>query len=186
VPRIIKRILFVAVVTAVAAAGGLTGRLIRSRGGGVPAVVTVRPPMTLLRAGDIFPDLPLVDDAGERTPASALIGGTGMVVLFLDLECPPCAEMALRWQKAIDEGAVDSYQVMAVTYQSHEAMAAFRGEHALAFPFYRDADLAFRERFDVTRFPLEVVVGASGLIHSTSFDSASPIDAGLLREQLAD
>jgi len=185
--RTLRPALFLVLVFVVGTAGVLTGRLIRTRVAGAPtATVTARVPMPLLRAGDVFPDLPLVNDTGEAERTAALIGGTGMVVLFLDLECPPCADTALRWQRAIEEGVIGADQVMAITYQSHEAMAMFREEHGLVYRFFQDADLAFHRGFEVNRFPLEVIVGASGLVHSTRFDSASPVDAERLQGQLTD
>jgi hypothetical protein len=51
---------------------------------------------------------------------------------------------------------------------------------------YVDSLKTFHQQYEVNRFPLEVVVGVSGHIRSTSYNSEAPIDAGRLGKLLAE
>jgi len=58
------------------------------------------------------------------------------------------------------------------------------GAHGLTFPIYEDRDRIFRTEYRVEHYPLEVDAGASGQVHSASYDSVSPIDVTVVEEWL--
>lgn len=183
---VIRSTIFVVLVLVVGAAGVLVGNVIRTRmPGRSEVVVNARVPESLLKVGDPFPDVVLDDDEGVHRSTKELMGSGG-VVLFLDLECEPCVDAAVRWQRAVDEGLLPADRLWGVTYHSHETIRRFRSDHALQFPLLQDSSMTFRSRYDVDRFPLQVVVGSSGRIRWTSYDSETPIDPVELQKQLDD
>lgn len=181
-----RTLLFVLLVFVVGVAGVFVGNVLRShmtvQGN---SVVTTRVPTSLLEVGDEFPEAVLLDEDGGRHNTLDLLAAGG-VVLFLDLECPPCALMALRWQRVIDDAALDATSLFAVTYHPHDAIREFKVQNGLHMTVLQDSLQTFHRDYEVDRFPLEVVVGASGRIRSTSYDSESPIDLVALHRHLAD
>lgn len=168
-------------------AGVLAGTLLRDHfASPKSAMVSTRVPRSLLKQGMIFPDAPVVTTDGRMRRTVELIDHSGSVVLFLDLECSPCIKMALRWQDALDNALVEDGKVWAISYHSSEVIQNFMVENDLRFPIYTDSSQTFLKKFEVTRFPLEVVVGASGRIRSLSYDSETPIDFAHLAELLSD
>lgn len=183
---VIRSILFILLVLVVGATGVLVGNVIRTRMPGRSAVVVnARVPESLLKVGNPFPDVALIDNEGASWSTKEILGSGG-VVLFLDLECPPCVDAAVRWQRAVDEGLLSADQLLGITYHSRETIRGFESDHALQFPLLQDSTMTFRTRYDVDRFPLQVVVGASGRIRWTSYDSETPIDPVALQKQLGD
>lgn len=110
--RAVKVIGYTVLLFAVGIAGVVVGHLIR---GGLPAArnreVTMPVPTSLLKVGKAFPDVPVLTWNGTAIQTGEMIGGTGCVVLFLDLECPPCEEMVARWERALDDGIVSNGEV---------------------------------------------------------------------------
>jgi hypothetical protein len=172
--------LLVVAVALVGVAGVYVGRSLRTQSAPVGNIAV---PTSLLEAGEVFPEVGLRDEAGDSTNSLDTVPGGG-VVLFLDLECPPCAAMAQRWQRAREAGLIEPGGLCAVTYHRGDSVREFKAEHGLTFPFYRDSLMVFRKEYRVDRFPLEVVVGRSGRIRATSYDSETPIDPVMLHRQL--
>ena len=140
---------------------------------------------TRLGVGDIFPDVRLVTSAGDTTTTSALLEYGG-VVLFLDVECPPCTDMAQRWQAAIDDGHIENDWVVGVTSRLHNQVESYRAEHQLTFDILHDPRSVFQGVYGVRLFPFEVVVGGSGRIRSTSRELAADVDVDALLVHLTD
>lgn len=186
IPRALQPVLFVLLAVAVGAAGVFVGSAVRTRIPGTKrAMVTTRVPTSLLEVGDAFPDAVLVGEDGEHVSSLDIVPAGG-VVLFLDLECSPCEDMAARWQRALDGGVLDGAPVCAVTYHPRERIERFKAEHGLHFPVYQDSLQTFRADYRVDRFPLEVVVGQSGRIRSTSYNYNAPIDPVGLHVEIDD
>ena len=185
--RAVKVIGYTVALFAVGIAGVFVGHLLR---GGLPAArdreVTMRVPTSLLNVGRAFPDVPVLTWNGTAIQTGEMIGATGCVVLFLDLECPPCEEMVARWERALDDGIVSNGELWGVAYQPRHVVETYVAEHLIRFPVVVDSLQTFLRTYEVDRFPLEVVVGASGAIRSTSYDSARPIDVAELRRLMAE
>lgn len=183
--RVLKFAALLVAVFAVGIAGVWVGTLIRERSASNRVhEVSAKLPTSLLSPGDAFPNVELSGAAGGRLNTVDAFQERGGIVLFVDLECPPCTDMCLRWQQAVHDGIVDLDQVVGVTYHPIEVSERYRAEHGLEFAIYRDDEGVFRRVFEVTRFPLEVVVGASGQVQSTSYDSVSPVDAARVEQWL--
>jgi len=182
-----KSIGFLVLVLIAVAGGVVVGTLIRDRMDHRRMVeMNQRAPRTLLGLGDDLPDVTLTVAGGYTETCAELLSERGSIVLFLDLECPPCVVMCQRWQRALDDGEVDDTQVFGITNHPQDAVAAFLSENNITFPVHQDAAGEFRKQYEVDRFPLEVVVGASGRVRSLSYDSVSPVDFNDLAQRLAD
>lgn len=136
-----------------------------------------------LPIGEPFPAVPLLDAAG-RTRSSADLAKGGSVVLFLDLDCTPCTDLVLRWQDALDAGAIEPGRVWGVCHYPRAAIDDYMQEHGLTLPVYSDSLQVFRDEYLVEYFPLAVTVGGSGLVRGFSYDSVSPINFTELAERL--
>lgn len=152
-------------VVGIVAGQWIRGRLLREPTG---AVVTHTPPPGL-RVGQRLPVMVLVSERGDTLSSVDLIEG-GAVVLLLDPDCPPCADMARKWQRAIKDRVVDPPAVWAVSAQPADAIRRFKEETAITFPVYRDARETLHRVYDVTQYPLELIVDHTLRIQSTSYD----------------
>lgn len=183
----LKIIGFVVLVFAVGIAGVFAGHVLRGRlPGSQERDVTMRAPTSLLKSGMMFPDAVVVGEDGSRIHTGELIGGSGCVVLFLDLDCPPCEEMAIKWQDAIDDGVLALDQLWGITFHPRPAVDDYIETHGVVFPVLVDTLRTFLREYEVNRFPLEIVVGSSGKIRSTSYNSRAQLDPRRLAEMLAD
>jgi hypothetical protein len=103
----LKSVLVVVVIFAAAAAGVYLGMSFKGNGVGpkpVEAAQDPNSPTTQLVSGTQFPDVAVFDETGTTQSLGQLLGGKGGVILFMELGCPPCKEMSLKWQSAIDKG----------------------------------------------------------------------------------
>ncbi len=183
--RILKGLGWLVLVAAVGAAGLFVGTQVRTR---------IAPRPQTFRAEDVldhdlpqdgdFPDVTVIDADGEPRRCRDLVAG-GTVVLFLDLECSPCTDMARRWQDALGRGVIAPAQLWAITVYPRDAITAYQDDNGFTFPIYEDRDQVFRHDYGVKQYPLEVTVGASGKIRRTTFDSVTPIDPHALAARLA-
>ncbi|MCI0451334.1 MAG: peroxiredoxin family protein [Candidatus Latescibacteria bacterium] len=180
--RPFRWILFAALALAVGLAGVQFGRVLRNRSA---PVVAEAPPFPF-RPGDAFPDVALSDSLGTIVRSDSLLAGRGAVVLFLDPNCDGCTDMSIRWEHALAEGTIDPARVFAVSRASAGINRDYRAANRLRFPIYRDVEDAFLNRYRVTSYPLEVVVGRSGTIRSLSDDSVSPVDDDAVRASLSE
>jgi peroxiredoxin len=182
--RVLRRIAIVAAVILVGALGVFVGMALRARVPGRQAtMVDARVPMSLLKEGNAFPDVVVAGEDGAALRTADLLADGG-VVLFLDLACEPCVDAALRWQRAADEGVVSPDRLFGMTFHSRDATREFKDAHGLRFPLLRDSLLVFHSRYDVDRFPLQVVVGASGVMREVTYDTVSPLDVEALAHDL--
>jgi peroxiredoxin len=184
--KIIKATGLLFFIFAVGIAGVLVGYVVRDRlPGAQKRTVTMPVPMSLLREEMLFPDVALIGPSGEQVYSGSLVG-EGSVVLFLDLECPPCEVMTAKWQAAADDNVVFPGRLWAVTYFPRQYVDDYVKQHNITFPVYVDSLQTFHHKYEVNRFPLEVVVGVSGHIRSMSYNSEAPVDAGRVAELLAE
>lgn len=183
--KILKNAGWLVLVFAVGVAGVYVGTRARDRFS--PDPVSELPPelaLEKLPRGQPFPDVPL-RDAGGRTRSSAELVRGGCVALFLDLDCSPCTDLALRWQAALDQGVVQPGQVWGICYYPREYIAAYVKDMGLTLPVYQDSLQVFRTQYHVERFPLAITVGQSGMVRDISYDSVSPIDVDGLVDKLS-
>jgi peroxiredoxin len=184
--KTLKTIGFVVLMIVIGVSGVLVGHILRDRvRGGQKTMLMTPAPTSLLRRGMVFPDVTVIAEDGSQMHTGDMIGGEGCVVLFLDLDCPPCQDMTDKWQRAADRGDVSYHQLWGIAFHPRDVVDEYVAEYGVGFPIAVDTSLTFFTEYEVNRFPLEVVVGSSGSIRSTSYDSTTPIDAGMLAGLLA-
>lgn len=176
-PRSIRLLSLLLVALAVGYAGVRLGQSLRDRNN--PPVAEA-PPFPF-RPGDPFPDVVLADSTGTRVRSTELGATHGAVVLFLDPNCDGCTDMSIRWEQALADGFYDPSRVFGVSRANADANRQYRAANRLSFPIYQDVEDAFVRKYDVLRYPLEIVVGQSGTIRSVSDDSKSPVDGEAIR-----
>jgi peroxiredoxin len=182
----LKAIGFVVLVFVVGVGGVLVGHVLRDRlGDSQKTELTMPAPKSLLKSGMMFPDVTVVSENGATMHTGEMIGGEGCVVLFLDLDCPPCQDMTDKWQRAADRGDISYHQLWGITFHPRDVVDEYAATHGVGFPIIVDTSLTFFREYEVNRFPLEVVVGASGNIRATSYNAAAPVDAKELAGMLA-
>ncbi|HEX5131048.1 MAG TPA: redoxin domain-containing protein [Candidatus Krumholzibacteria bacterium] len=165
-----RNVAIAAIVVIAMGAGMFVGRYIAAH-----RVVEVVQPAVTWHAGDVLPPFALVSESGDSVTSTDMLTHGG-VVLVLDLECPPCVEMAQKWNRAINDGVVRVDQVIGITMHSRDAIARFRADTGIQFAVYRDAESALLSNGWVMSFPLEVIVGEGGTVVAVSGDSTAPID----------
>lgn len=175
IPRPIVMISFVISAIAVAYAGVRVGRMLRPHTNAQETITAA--PEYPFAVGDVFPDVALTDSTETVVSSRTALGDRGAVVLFIDPDCESCELMCRRWEGAIQQGWIEVERVVAVCrVPRREIVSDFRAKHALTFAIYRDVEGVFLREHGVARYPLEVVVGTSGTVRSTSYDSETPID----------
>jgi len=167
-----KRTLIVVVASVVALVAGVTAGQILNRQTSEHSAVNYKPEFSV---GDIFPDLEVVDDARRTTSTQTLLEDKGAVVLFVDPECPPCADVVFRWQQQIDQGLIDRSNIVGIATRDPASISRYREEHRLTFSIYSDTRGQFQNSYGVKFLPLEIVVGITGTINSVR-QGAPPID----------
>lgn len=172
-------IIAIAVVVA-GTAGILVGRWLSER----RVVEVTHAPVAAWNPGDEFPSFLLTSEWGDSLSTGTLLAHGG-VVLFLDLECPPCSDMARKWDRAVSDGVVPVEQVVAITSQPADAMARFREDTGLQIALYRDPGPSFLLNGWITSFPVEVIVGSDGAVVAINYDAAAPVDEAALQAALA-
>lgn len=183
--RSLRTIGMLVLVVVVGATGLWVGSKVRDRFRPAPAVQPAAAYLNhALQPGTEFPDVVLHDDEGAPVSTRDLLREGG-VVLFLDPDCSPCSAMGRRWQRALDEGLVEPGRLWAVSVHPRLVNDAYAAAQGLAFPIFEDRDRIFRGEYGVTHYPLEVVVGASGVVRRASYDSVSPIDEAAVEADLA-
>jgi len=177
--RAFRWALLLIVALVVGYAGVRFGRSLRS-----PATTAEEIPFPF-RPGDRFPSVALADSLGTLTTSDALVASHGAVVLFLDPTCEGCTDMSIRWEHTMADGFFDPSRVFGISRATDDANRAYRAANHLSFPIYRDTEDVFFQQHGVVSYPLEIVVGQSGMIQSLSDDSMSPVDADEIRRLMA-
>jgi peroxiredoxin len=178
---------FVVLVFLVGVAGVFVGTYLRDHlSGKKRTIMTTRAPRSLLTRGMVFPEVEVVDENGTARGTGEVMGGEGCVVVFLDLECPPCVDLSRKWQRALDDGKVERGRVWGVTYHPQEIINEFKKDHDIRFPIFTDVQRTFLREYEVDRFPLEIVIGGSGRIRSASYDSERTLDFLQLAKMFAE
>jgi len=172
--------IIIAIAVVVAGASGLAvGRYLAAR-----RMVEVAPaPYAVWHPGDTFPVMSLQTEWGDSVSTRTLLARGG-VVLFVDLECPPCVAMAHKWDQAAKDGVLDPSQIVVVTAQPAGKIGPFRQQGHLDINVYRDPAQTFLANQWITSFPVEVIVDDAGRVVSVGDNPAKPIDERALQSAL--
>ncbi|MCC6963416.1 MAG: redoxin domain-containing protein [candidate division Zixibacteria bacterium] len=135
-----------------------------------------------LLIGQQFPNVEVLDLDGNVTKTSQILG-QGRVFLFLEPTCSYCVKIIDRWRDQFEKKLMSPEEVAAIVPASVEAAQAYQRLQSLPFAVYVDTGLIFMNRFQVTDFPLQLVVGKSGTIHDYNFQVDRQIFADQIRRQ---
>ncbi len=135
-----------------------------------------------LLIGKQFPDIELLDLDGNSLLTSRIFA-QGRVILFLEPTCSYCAKMIDRWRDQFEKKLMTPEEVVAIVPASVETARAYKRLQSLPFAVFVDTGFVFMNRFQVTDFPLQLVVGKSGTIHDYNFQVDRQIFADQIRRQ---
>lgn len=129
-----------------------------------------------LTEGSGFPDVPLIDEAGNPVQSRELLGEKGTIVLFLEPGCPPCETMSSRWQGMADDGLLGDMKLISISFAPISEVSKYKMEHGIRFDSYADTSFTFVQTYDVTNYPLMVALDGDGNIRWHTFDASLEID----------
>ncbi len=95
---------------------------------------------TRLAPGDRAPDFDLADDAGGRIRLSDLRGQRVVVYAYPAAMTPGCTTQACDFRDSLDELDAAGLNVVGISPDSPEKLAAFRAAEGLTFPLASDPD----------------------------------------------
>ena len=98
--------------------------------------------MSLLRGGDAFPALELVEVGGTRRTIPAVFAGQYGVVLFSrGAGCRPCVEQLRAFQRGLRRLSAAGIAVVAVTADEEPITAELVARYGLTFPIGHSTDV---------------------------------------------
>jgi len=165
----------------VAAFGGVYAGM-RFRQAQAPSTAEVRIPDSKLTVGQAFPDVGLRSPQGQAASSAALVDGGG-VVMFLSLDCQPCAQMVARWSELEAAGELAGVTTVGITSGDPSRVEPYREEKGLRFPIYLDPERTFIRDWEVQAVPYVVVVGPDGAVRER-FSSPADIDVEQIRGEV--
>jgi len=134
--------------------------------------------------GVSFPDIELINGEYKSVMSKALLHPRGTVVLFMDDDCPPCGDVARDWQKKIDDGVIDSNQVMGICFANAAQIHSIHEKYHVKFPIYGDERYVFLDNYGVDAFPLILVLDRAGIVRHKEYDSNQKIEPSELKKLL--
>jgi peroxiredoxin len=137
-----------------------------------------------LLIGKTFPDVEVIDLESNSLRTTTLVS-SGRVVLFLEPTCSFCERMISKWRRQLEDGAVRADEIVAIVPAALETAQAYKRLQGIPFTVYVDTGFVFMTRFQVTDFPLQLVVGRSGTIHDYNFQIERQIFPDQIRRQFA-
>ncbi|MBO0811905.1 MAG: peroxiredoxin family protein [Microlunatus sp.] len=97
--------------------------------------------MPLLKPGDPFPSLTLIQPGGRTLEVpDALAGSFGVVLFYRGSWCPYCNAQLRAFERAGDRLAELGIKVVALSVDDEATTAALIAEHRLTFPVGHSAD----------------------------------------------
>ncbi len=121
-----------------------------------------------LLIGKPFPNIEILDLDGTPVHTGNLIS-RGRVIVFLEPTCSYCAQMISKWRSQFEEKRMLAEEVVAIVPAGLETARAYARLQSIPFAVYVDTGFTFMNRYQVTDFPLQLVVGRSGTIHDYNF-----------------
>jgi len=113
---------------------------------------------TLLRQGNKFPVVELVELDGYSTNSQKLNEGTNILYLFLSVGCDPCTEAIASWIKF--QGQIpDNVKIYGLCEDDVDYTKVYIAKTGFPFPVYCDTGHTFSVRYDMDVYPSAVGVG---------------------------
>lgn len=179
---LVRNIIMLLAVFAVAVAGVYLGGRIRQQPTGIPPESADF--SSKLDEGAQFPAVELYAEDSSRVHTADLLAGKPAVVLFLEVGCPPCKVMTARWQKLLAEGDLTGISLFGITFSPLRELRKYRLENGLTFPIYADSANVFMSDFDVTSYPFMIALDRTGKVVMNNYDANAELDPNRLRQLL--
>lgn len=95
-----------------------------------------------LQPGASAPDFTLPDASGQPVSLSSYRGRNVIVYFYPKAATPGCTTEACDFRDSLESLQGKGYEVLGISPDAPEALAAFTGDHALNFPLLADQDNA--------------------------------------------
>ncbi len=151
---------------------------------------------TRLSPGDVAPDFTLTSDTGEQVTLSELRGRDVVVYFYPAAMTPGCTTQACDFTDSLDSLRAAGYEVLGISPDKPEKLAAFRERDHLTITLLSDPDRAVLSRYGaygekrlygktvegVIRSTF--VVGADGLVRLAQYNVRASGHVAKLRKDL--
>jgi thioredoxin-dependent peroxiredoxin len=151
---------------------------------------------TRLSPGDVAPDFTLTSDTGEQVTLSELRGRDVVVYFYPAAMTPGCTTQACDFTDSLDSLRAAGYEVLGISPDMPEKLAAFRERDHLTITLLSDPDRAVLSRYGaygekrlygktvegVIRSTF--VVGADGLVRLAQYNVRASGHVAKLRKDL--
>jgi peroxiredoxin len=174
-----RRIVILVLMVATAVGGLFLGMLTRDSADKDKGPV---PPTSLLTPGTLFPDVPLLGEDGLTHSTHEILADSGGVVIFMILGCNPCKQMSHEWQTWQHEGKLEGIPLFGVANSPLPLIRLYKENNGITFPIYSDSLGVFSSRYQVSDFPLRLVVSRGHEVQHGTYNPDEPVDLGDVRE----
>jgi peroxiredoxin len=138
-----------------------------------------------LLIGKVFPDAELLDVNNVKMRSVELVR-SGAVVLFLETSCSNCEAMIEKWKNLVAAETITPDEIFGICFQKPAEASAYHHQHVMNFPIYCDTAGYYLVQHEVHDFPLQLVVGRSGMIHESTYDARRQVFPDQLHRWLSE
>jgi thioredoxin-dependent peroxiredoxin len=145
----------------------------------------------VLQVGDLAPDFTLLNDKGEPVSLSSFRGRRVVVYFYPKADTPGCTIEACDFRDNFAAFERSGFEVLGISHDPVEDLAAFRDKYDLTFPLLSDPDDAvihaygswgektFKDRTFIGVLRSTFVVGPDGVLESVGYgvDARGHVDA---------
>ncbi len=133
----------------------------------------------LIKEGDQFPSVELIDLNSESANTDFLVEGHKTVIITLEPGCEPCALVAEEWQQYADDIPHD-LDIFGITNVDARQALEYKEKTGFPFPVYCDTARTFTTVYGLEAFPTVIGLDDVGRVSFVSEGwpgGLSPIDA---------
>ena len=116
------------------------------------------------QVGQVVPDFNLPDQHGTKRTLRSIMGPKGAMVVFYRSAdwCPYCKTQLLELQSQYDSLRKEGLGLVAISYDSHDTLAAFAEQHRITYPLLADVGSATIKRYGILNTVAEEGLGPKG------------------------
>jgi hypothetical protein len=140
----------------------------------------LRPNSTaLLKKGDRFPSIDLVDLDGRAVNTVSVTAGYKTVIITLSPACEPCALAVGEWSHYVDDIPPDM-RILGITDTDPLQAVSYREKTAFPFPIYCDTAHVLPVVYGLNSYPTRIGINEAGRVSFVGegwSDGFTPLDA---------
>ena len=121
------------------------------------------PSMSLLKKGDEFPSIELINTGGEPVNTANLIAGHKAIIVTLSPGCEPCALLVDSWKSQVDKIPRD-LKIIGITSLSADQTLNYMDKTGFPFEMYCDTTHVLAVEYGLGAFPSIIGVDEVGRI----------------------